>query len=371
MYTGAKKETELETKQVPIGILVGLRNQGNGKGIKGLVVPKQVSFVISNSNVDKLNYLENTIGNYETNTEYDIIINNNRMPSIDNGTVIGSIDGHLLNVSITNIESKISQMSDIYYFTSKYFVTEIPRRGEFDYSDVNVSLSAIERVSSSGQASSTSIIDSYNYILGNYTSNIEVYERNPEGGSISQAALPYGNANINYGEDYTLEVNFSYNNRTDSQGDGLTSLTNYVKIDNNALKLFENTGTNKAYEFTDHSTDREYEIELDVDQNTHQKVYFGFGEWDSNYFDIAQNAPTGCPSSLDGLSKEQIMNLYGGPCIIEKNTIQWAYSPVASDDISGNAITTAKGPMIVKSTYISTKGDTCIWHIRVIWRCYR
>ena len=357
MYAGTNKAVNETTNQIPIGLLIGLRNQENGKGIKGLAVPNQVSFTISNSNTAKLGYVENSVANYDSNTGYEIKINGSLMPSIDNGTVSGSIADNLLTASITGIDSyKLNPMSDFYYFTSKYFVLETNRQN-YDYSDINATLTAVERTNSSGAQSSITATDSYNYILGNYISNIEVYERSPQTGSTAEDPLPYGNANINYGADYTLEVNFSYSGRTDSRGDGLTSLTNYVKIDNDALKLFENSSTYKSYDFEDHGADQSYKITPELDQTGHQKVYFGFGEWNSTYFDIAPSAPSGCPSSIGELTREQLMNLYGGPCIVEKSTIQWAYSPVSTDDISGNPITTEKGPMIVKSTYVSENGE--------------
>lgn len=356
LYTGNKKQ---ETNRVPIGILVGLRNQGNGKGIKGLVVPKQVSFMISNSNISKLAYVDNSLKNYsqhQSTDDYQIdIATDVEMPPIDNGTVSGNINENVLNVTITNIEShKVGLISDLYYFASNYFVTELAQRPDYDYSDINVTLIS-DKYNSNNQQASTTILDSYNYILGNYSSNIDLYERNPESGT-SATPLEYGKANINYGSDFAFDVNFSYKSRTDSQGDGLTSLTNYIKIDNNALKLYESY-TNRPYDFIPGETTSTSSIKLDIDQNGNQKVYFGFGEWNSNYFDIVQNAPAGCPSSIDALTKDQIMNLYGGPCIAEKNTIQWAYSPMASDDISGNPIETEKGPMIVKSTYVANNGE--------------
>ena len=353
MYTGNRKQG---TNMVPIGLLLGLRDQGNGKGIKGLVIPKQVSIMISNSNLSKLSYVDNSWEDYtqhQGTDDYQIdIAQDVEMPSITNGSISGSVNESVLNVSITNIDStKLNSASGLYYFASKYFVTELAQRPDYDYTDVNVSLIS-DKYNNNGQQSSTSVVDSYNYVLGNYSSNIDIYERDPQSGT-SVASLEYGKANINYGGDFALAVNFSYKSRTDSQGDGLTSLTNYVKVDNTALKLYESY-TNRPYNFIPGETTSQSSIKLDMDQNGNQKVYFGFGEWNSNYFDVAQAA--GCPNSIEGLTKDQIMNLYGGPCIVEKNTIQWAYSPVSTDDISGNPITSNKGPMIVKSTYVSNNG---------------
>ena len=166
LYTGNKKQ---ETNRVPIGILVGLRNQGNGKGIKGLVVPKQVSFMISNSNISKLAYVDNSLKNYsqhQSTDDYQIdIATDVEMPPIDNGTISGNINENVLNVTITNIEShKVGLISDLYYFASNYFVTELAQRPDYDYSDINVTLIS-DKYNSNNQQASTTILDSYNYIL--------------------------------------------------------------------------------------------------------------------------------------------------------------------------------------------------------------
>ena len=170
---------------------------------------------------------------------------------------------------------------------------------------------------------------------------------------VNDQALEYGKAILNYGSDFAIKTKFDYSSRSTSLGDGLTSLTNYVKIDNNAFKLINNTDTNKGYDFVAGEITSTPSIKIDNDGTAHPKVYFGFGEWNSNYFEIASNAPAGCPTSVDSLTKEQLMNLYGGPCIVEKNTVKWAYSPVSENDIDGNPIESTKGPLIVKSTYIS------------------
>lgn len=353
MYTGNKKTDENDISKVPVGLLVGLRDQGNGKGIKGLVVPTQVSFVISNSDTSKLSYVDNTLADYtgyQGINDYEI-----DMPIISNGTVSGSINNSNLNVSISNIGSYILNKtnSGMYYFASKYFVTQITRSGDFDYSDINVSL-ICNKNNSDNQQSGVSIVDSYDFVLGNYSSSIDLYERTPDTGT-STSALEYGKANINYGSNYTFNVNFSYNSRSDTQGNALTSLVNYVKIDNTALKLYENHSSNASHEFISDEVISVPSIKLNTDQNGNLMVYFGFGEWNSTYFES-----TGACSNIDvnSLTKEQLMNLYGGPCIVENSNVQWAYSPESSDDINGQQITTEKGPMIVKSVYVTNLDNT-------------
>ena len=353
MFVGTPKVTETQAKRIPIGLLVGLKNQPNGKGIKGLTVPSQVSFVIANGDSSKLNFVENSLDDYSQAQGTDAYIinigDNHQLPSIANGSVSGTItDNSMLNITISNIAANLlGEESGYKYFSSKYFVVELPRRAAYDYSDINVSLTS-DKSNSSGQQSRVTISDSYNLVLGNYNSKVNVFD----GSSNNTEDNNYGKANINYNGYYTLRTDFSYDSRTDSQGDGLTSLTNYIKIDNTALRLINNTVDSKPYNFIPKEITSGASIKEDVDSNG-PKVYFGFGEWNANYFDVSPSAPAGCPSTLNDLSKEQIMNLYGGPCIVEKNTLQWARSPRETADINGETIDSSKSAMIVKSTFVN------------------
>ena len=229
MYVGTPKVTETQTKRIPIGLLVGLKNQPNGKGIKGLTVPSQVSFVIANGDSSKLNFVENSLDDYSQAQGTDAYIinigDNHQLPSIANGSVSGTItDNSMLNITISNIAANLlGEESGYKYFSSKYFVVELPKRATYDYSDINVSLTS-DKSNSSGQQSRVTIIDSYNLVLGNYNSKVNVFD----GSSNNTEDNNYGKANINYNGYYTLRTDFSYVRRTDSQGDGLTSLTNYI-----------------------------------------------------------------------------------------------------------------------------------------------
>ena len=347
LYVGTREDdTSTNTSVYPIGILVGLRDQGNQKGIKGLLVPNQVSFMISNSDTSKLSFVEDSLNNYE-GTSHEI-----NMPVITNGTVSGNINQSVLNVSITDINNIAydKTSSGMYYFASEYFLTRLAR-AERDYSDISVSLIS-DKYNSDNQQASATIMDSYAHVLGNYTSNIDVYERDPGSGT-STTPLEYGKANINYGGHFTFDVNFAYTGTSHGQGDGLTSLTNYVKIDNDAFELCESYN-NYPYKFEKKELTTNGSLALDVDQNNHPKVYFGYGEWNSTYFE----STGACSIDIDNLTKEQLMNLYGGPCIVEKSNVQWTYSPNSSDDINGQQIALDKGPIIVKSTYVTGADNT-------------
>jgi hypothetical protein len=105
-----------------------------------------------------------------------------------------------------------------------------------------------------------------------------------------------------------LETNCEYGY---SGGDALNSFTNYVKVDNSAIKL---TNFNKSDD-SNTSIDA-YLMNGDnyIRPDEVSGVKFYYGEWNSNYFKIKSGAPSGCPSTLPS-TKEEIMNLYGGPCI--------------------------------------------------------
>ena len=355
MYSGSKKTDDQNVTKVPIGLLIGLRNQPNGKGIKGLIVPKSIPFAVSNSNVSKLGFNEDQEYPYRgySMDGYLVTINehNTEMPVIENGSISGSISGNTIALTVNDIKDYLitpyveNGEVQFYYFSTNYFLTTLAPRTDADgYNDITVNLSS-DVNNSAGVPASATVVDSYNFILGNYSSNIDIYE-----GS-STNALEYGKANINYGSDFTIRTNFDYTSRSDSTGDGLTSLTNFIKIDNDVFKL-HNSINHDPFKFSSGETTSVPTIKPDAD-GANQKVYFGFGEWNANYFDIAPNAPSGCPTSISSLNKEQLMNLYGGPCIVEKNTIQWAYSPESENDRNEHPITSTKGALIVKSTYVS------------------
>ena len=370
MYLGNRKAASPESPEksriLPVGLLLGLRNQvieKNGetrvKGIKGLIIPKTVALNISN-NSNKLSFNENSYApyrTYQTTDDYKIEINGTEMGAISNGEIIsGSINNNTLSITIDNIKDYVvseyiaNGNVDFYYFSTNYFLTTLAERGEYDYSDISATLTT-NKNNINGVTSSLNIVDTYEYVLGNYLSNIEIYESSKSSGTANNA-LPYGLANLNYGSDFTLRTSFDFSN---TQASGLYALTNYIKIDNDAFKLTnDNSGTYpNSYVFRSNEVGSVPSIKLATEtmgENTNDRVLFGFGEWTLDYFEATNAA--GCPN-LASLTKEQLMNLYGGPCIEAKNTVQWAYSPVATNDIHGQEITSQKGPLIVESTYVS------------------
>ena len=367
MYSGDKKDIDNETR-VPIGLLIGLKTT-EGKGIKGTIIPKTLSFSITDSNISKLGYttsegspLVYTYEQYGTqqNPNYNINIDSShQMPEIKNGTISGAINAennNQLDVTISDIDDYLVRQynGEFYYFSTNYFLTTLAPRGAEDYSDITVTLTA-NKNNSGGTPSSTQVIDAFNYILGNYSSKIDIHEGE------STDALEYGKANINYGSDFVVKTNFDYTGINGS-GDGLTSLTNYIKIDNNVFKLHENTN-HAGYNFTSGEPGTSPSIQLDIDNKGNQAVYFGFGKWTSEYFE-ATNAAN-CPQ-INFNNPEDLMKLYGGPCIRAKDSVKWAYSPVAESDINEDLIDSdisSKGPLIVKSTYVAYTPDDTPKHI--------
>ncbi len=364
MYSGSK-----EGNTVSVGLMLGLRNQGSGKGIKGLIIPSSVNFTITNSDASLLSFDSDSEHPYKRYSAVgDVKITTNgvdELPEVNsgsgNGTISGSINNNVLTISLSDIKdyfvtSASNLVGEPYYFSTNYFTVTFANRAEGDYADRTINLTSSVN-NNSNTASVLQLRDSYEYILGNYSSSIDVYESNLTTEDL--AKLDYGKANINYGGNFTLKTEFTYNNRTDSLGRELTSLTNYVKIDNSIITLHNNPKNNKSYDFNAVETSSVPSIKIDSNDNN-QKVYFGFGEWNSDYFELASNAPSGCPNSIDSLTKDNLMNLYGGPCIVEKNTLKWAYSPESKNDINGEPIASTKGPLIVKSTYIAYNDNSKI-----------
>ena len=362
LYLGNKKSGDDRT--VPVGMIIGLRER-EGKGIKGLIVPNSLTFNIS-ANSSKLSFNENSFMSYRTyqaDTDYLININElgTQMPQLENGTINGVINNdNTVTITLSNIKDYlITEGYGLHYFSTDYFLTTLEERQSHDYSDINIDLTA-NKSNSNNEPSQIRIVDSYDYIVGNYSSNIDVYGSDMLNDNQNQnPKLEYGKAIVNYGADYILKTEFGYSSRSNSSGAGLTSLTNYIKIDNDVFKLINNKTTNKGYNFIPSEVTSISRMKLDTEEvggNAHEKVLFGFGEWTSDYFELTSGSD--CPSDISILTKEELMNLYGGPCLVEKNTVKWAYSPVAENDIDGNELNFNKGPLIVKSTYVSGSSQT-------------
>ena len=293
LFTGDNKESYTsDVNRYPIGVLVTLDEQGD-KGIKGSIIPSEVdiNFEFKDSDNNPIDLSPNSYKTYSNSEDYTVYIDNNTLfeiPNLNNGTVTSSSSNNIHITGITNNDILSKKYSNYYYVSSNVFFVSYDRP-TYDYADKTFTIT-------SNNGGNTNITDTYGFTLGNYTSNVELY-------STSESEKEeYGIANFNYNQDFYITTNFSY-----TSGDGITDLTNYLKIDNDAIDLT----------LLDNNVD--YRFEIDSSKGSLSGIKFGYGEWNTDYFDLT-NAD-GCPDTIN--SKEELMNLYGGPCVRETSSIKW------------------------------------------------
>lgn len=364
IYKGSITKDDLVTN-IPVGIMIGLENRKTtsnlDKGIKGLLIPNSISFDIktnSSSTTNNINFVQNSERTYESKTnnpnnnlKYSIFIDDNNsieLPEIlgedyqGNGSInASSTSDGLVRLTISNIQNRIFPLTgtSLNYFSTNSFEIISTRTDQTISSgekDISIDISA---VNGENILSSITAVDNYTRFVGRYESEVEIYDSKDDLIDIRNKK-PNGAAILNYNEEFYLNTSLQYGRQ---EGDGLDNLTNYIKIDNEAIELvYNNDGM-------------EYEIISSVDNTTEYKppmndgFSLGYGKWDSTYFAIKSGAPEGCPTDINSLTKENLMNLYGGPCIEEiSNKIKWAET---MDDAILNDDDKEMGPIIIRTIF--------------------
>lgn len=117
-----------------------------------------------------------------------------------------------------------------------------------------------------------------------------------------------------------IRTKLSYVNTENSIGDTLNGLTSYIKFDNSAINL-QQMEDGSEYNIELKSSVGSYESEDENNQISYGITY-ATGSWDASVWEKADNAPSTCPD-VNTLTREQIMNLYGGPCIKPKTALEF------------------------------------------------
>lgn len=327
LYSGNTIKSSNNTK-LPVGILIYLPNDSN-RGIKGIQVPTNTNFNISVAkNPDNASVLGTAkVDNYNSN---NYIFNNEFPYSYDkdtngnetNGNATVTVSDGVYSLSYNdlkfhdgtiNLGTEENQQNN-YYISSKVLVIDTIRNdGNKD---------SIEYQIKTGN-NSTTIIDSVNPVVGDYLSKVDFKA------DTTSNADKSGESAYNYGEEFYIENTMSYGYNT---GDALSNgFTNYLKIDSDAIKL-SSANFGDYLVRTDGKTSNLSDSDYDVS--------FGVGSWTASNFEIIPNdgnRKTNCPSDLSKLTKDELMNYYGGPCIREKDgQISWFDSIADADEASTN-----------------------------------
>lgn len=327
LYNGIVKGKESGNATLPIGIAVYIPSSTN-KGIKGVQIPDTLSFNISivpNPNDSSIVGLP-TIDKYKKDGS-DIII-----PSLpdsydnnDNGKVyIEKVEGKdnifTLTYSgltyhdrIINVGTDDNQNNVNYISTNALVVNTTRNTSKLD---ITYTISAIDLINTDiSTGNSITMLDNYTAFVGDYSTKVDFIDlKNIESSSSSEPVTTKPNSAVyNYNEEFYIQNKIDYGTIGDDLPNGLT---NYLKIDNTAIKLLDVSNISEQ--------DKDYYIEFSNQKNKpNYTLQYAVGEWNSNYFTVKSNAPSYCPTDLSKVSKEQLMNLYGGPCISENSSVKW------------------------------------------------
>ena len=346
---GFTKNDSTNTKDYKLGYMVGLKSEST-KGIKGKHIPSTLTFNINSSatpnNSTNISF-NDTINQVITDDLYmgssDTTNKLVTVPSttgLQNGTFDGiTAENGSISIKIKDIKNYHVSLSSNNYvaFSTGMLIMQSQRQSQSD--DININLAV--STSATGSSSNTlSLEDKHTRYMGSFKSKIDLYEGNSTENDTPKA---YGKAIYNYGDSFIVNNQISYG--TTGGGDELESLTQYIKLDNDAFKL--QTLGEQGQNVLDAKFN--YRDGALIDGN----VTYYYGEWNSTYFKIKAGAPSGCPSSLP-TSKEEIMNLYGGPCIEGTSSLKPStdFITTHSDQIDDSLVT--KGPLIIKVEFKDT-----------------
>ena len=323
LFQGVKKDVSENINAMPIGIMVYLPNDSS-KGIKGVQVPNSLSFNLSiESSTDTSSVQNIQISNYSQDSEYVVADipysyqNNNGNASVNadsatlNQNKISTIPINFSNLVFDGNTQmvQLSENNSVYYLSTKVFVFDSKRTNR---NNILYNISTNASISNT----ITDYLDNYTPIVGDYVSKIDFFNKS-QSTSDTISFIESGKAVYNYGEEFYIQNTINYGNQ---RGDTLENgFTNYIKVDNTAIKL------EKVENVSDQTKDYYLEINGGSPDSYNPSVKYGIGEWNASYFKLKTNRPSYCPSTLTSISKEDLMNLYGGPCI-EDNNITWVDS---------------------------------------------
>lgn len=376
VYGGSITKDDLVTN-IPVGIMVGFNRRTIGnedKGKKGLLVPSSIDFSVKAETVtpdagNTVSYVDNSVRNYrQSGLNYKVYIDSNNsveLPEIVNGEQVGNGNIELLNTengvmnyrisNIKNIIDYIPEINKYYLSTNSFEFTSTRTQSTLDRGirDITINVSSYDN---SKTYNSINVLDSYDRFVGTYESKVDLFDSKDDIMD-SKNQKPDGKAVLNYNEEFYIKTSLQYATQS---GDGLDDLTNYIKIDNDAISLMLNND-GMEYDITtgviDVSKNAPY-----IDTETGDGVTFYYGEWNTNYFERTSDADSyGCPSDIS--SKETLMNLYGGPCIRETGLVKKTHYLNGEVIDGGSPLTDEekeRGPLVVRSHFTPANSDSYV-----------
>ncbi len=311
-------------------IVLGLVKDSN-RGFKGKIAPTESTFKLDfstdgyDSFVIKKPVDESYL--YSEKSGFTIKLGNKELPyysGLTKNTDYANTDKLDIdiskNVSITNIVKK--ELSNSYFLGDNIDIKIVSEhvfrfdavRSSTNTSDSTITLKAID--GSSNALSTISFDDIKGEYIGGISNKLNIYDNTSSG--ISSKPQPSGEAVYNYGEAFYISNTINYGNTTG--GSNVSDFTNYIKVDNNAFDILDDSDENTNMLMVNDKA-------LDTDAFS---INYYYGKWNSEYITLSENASSNnkCPSQseLENLTPEELMNLYGGPCITINSNVKKSQS---------------------------------------------
>lgn len=274
------------TKKFPIGIGVEIDQEN----LLGVYIPSSIKFTIGATfDGNKLTIVDSDYVNYRNeNSGYTIFYEeNHELPNIQNGVSKG--EGNVVTISGLKYDPSSKFIGTAAFELSSTRASGVETDETITITSSNLKVGDSDTVIKATGGSKT-ITDYYEKFIGAYKSQIDIYANG------TGEPLLEGNAFLNYGQSFKLEEAISYG--FEGVGDALDELDTFIKIDPTAFAISSE----------------------DSSVSGSGILKYGHGDWTSQYFTL--NNISGCPTG--NLSKEEYMNLYGGPCLTAKDTVVWS-----------------------------------------------
>lgn len=316
-------------------IVLGM-NIDENKGLKGKLIPKEVKLkldISSDKSYESFTEIEDKLNNYDYICESNINFNSGSkdLPCIGDMTGNPKNNGKFGydsdNKIVTFKDIGVLEKNDSYFSTmyndeainikvisAKIFKFKATRKDNEEDSIINFTASSTNNEDIS---KTLSLTDKFGNYVGNFSSTIDLLDRS---GNEEGKKQESGKANYNYGDEFYISATMSYSNKTGGQS--LHKLYNYIKIDSEAIvPVYSDDIITKLT------------INGKADE-TGAAIEYLYGKWNQDYILLNDDAPDTCPSktAFGKLSKEELMNLYGGPCVKLKDGVQFRGSLRTEDE---------------------------------------
>ena len=252
----------------------------------------------------------------------------------------GTISGYDFTYNSMNVNADDSALSKSEYVFGTYAITVFSERSASDArNDItnnlnidNINIKDTAGTNISVPSVNTSLVNKY-YEVVDYSLNTEIFDEGYE-----KVADSSGKGSVSKGTTTILRTNFNYNKTLSDQG-----LKEVIKIDPNAYRFvpINNKDITITIDAPDGSNLNASDFEVKYIAGDFKNSNYSVSTIDDRLSqeDLAIASST-CPNNLSSYSNDQIMNLYGGPCI-KDNSIE-EYDSLADAKIDNKEVPITK-----------------------------